>query len=71
MERHMDGNIVKGERVGSFFLGMPEEDLLKELAKPFGIENRHSGTVYEAEHVSFFVDDKTKKVDQIGMFAGF
>ncbi|MEN3156380.1 hypothetical protein [Priestia aryabhattai] len=71
MERHMNGNIVKGKRVGNFFLGMPEEDLLKELAQPFGIENRHGCTVYEAEHVSFFVDDKTKKVYQICVTEGF
>ena len=51
----------KGRKSWKLLLGMPEEDLLKELAQPFGIENRHSGTVYEAEHVSFFVDDKTKK----------
>ncbi|MEI2393113.1 hypothetical protein [Priestia megaterium] len=71
MERHLNGNIVKGERVGSFFLGMSEEVLLKELAQPYRIEKRHSCTVYQAEHMSFFVDHETKKIDQICMFEGF
>lgn len=71
MERNLNGNIVKGERVGSFFLGMSEEVLLKELAQPYRVEKRHSCTVFHAEHMSFFVDHETKKIVQICMFEGF
>ncbi|MFP7736180.1 hypothetical protein ACLHDF_22795 [Priestia aryabhattai] len=71
MEKHLKGNIVKGERVGGFFLGMAEEGLLKELAPAYRIEKRHGCTVYQTEYMSFFVDQETKKIDQICMSEGF
>ncbi|AWD68613.1 MULTISPECIES: hypothetical protein [Priestia] len=71
MKSHLDGIVVEGERVGIFLLGMSEEVLLESLVQPYKSEKRHDCTVYLTKHMSFFIDEQTKKVNQICMFKGF
>ncbi|MCM3639848.1 MULTISPECIES: hypothetical protein [Priestia] len=71
MKNHLDGIVVEGERIGIFLLGMSKEVLLESLVQPYGSEKRHGRRVYLTRYMSFFVDERAKKVNQICMFKGF
>lgn len=71
MGRNTDDKIIPGERVGIFPLGISEGKLLQELSVPYKKEQRVGCVVYHLSNISFFVDEETRKVDQICVFKGF
>lgn len=71
MGRDADEKIVPGERVGIFPLGISEGKLLQELSVSYKREQRAGCIVYHLPNISFFVDEETRKVDQICVFKGF
>ncbi|MHA7098711.1 hypothetical protein [Priestia aryabhattai] len=71
MKEKSNIEVVKGERVGVFSLGMSKEDLLQVLKQPYTSEERYNCTVYEAKYMFFFINHLTNKLDQICMFKGF
>jgi len=67
------GEIIPGERIGIFHLGMSWQELQALLPPIYEREQRQSGFVINTPSLSFFVDDGSEKVLQviaIGSFGG-
>lgn len=69
MSNHLDGEILAGDRIGSYNLNMTESELLQKLTFPYKKEERNGIiTVYHTMNMSFYIDTKTKKLEQICVF---
>ena len=65
------GDIVPGERIGSFYLGMPRPELIRLIPAGSPVERRGSCEMITAAPLRFWIDDRTDTVTQVLADRGF